>query len=228
MRSRAERLEKDTAAITTTLRAADGTWLAAYAITQPSRRNRSMPIWPAHPFLAAHSADGVDKGEEVALVKLAWTTIGGGVGHSQTSRSWALLGAPGALLSEAVDDPGGIERWPLTYAASWLTSVRCPSSVPVAFRALRAGLVAGRETHDLWELFAALETIAGLDVLALYDELIEDPAIPGAGFLYYQRDRAVKSLVEQAALAAITDDSLRTAILDNVPVDQEPALDCPV
>jgi hypothetical protein len=117
------------------------------------------------------------------------------------------------LLQELLADPGSIPRWPLGRATSWLSSVRYPSSADLLHDVLRDALRAGREAHELNELFRALERTAGQEVLRRYDTLINDPAIPSAPFLHYQRQKALDALIESHGQATVTDVNLTVVAL---------------
>lgn len=118
-----------------------------------------------------------------------------------------------ALLQELLADPGSIPRWPLGRATAWVSSVRCPSSADLLHDVVRDALRAGREAHELNEMFRALERTAGQQVLRRYDTLINDAAIPSAPFLHYQRQKALDALIESHGQATVTDVDLTVVAL---------------
>jgi hypothetical protein len=54
----------------------------------------------------------------------------------------------------------------------------------------------GDETHELVPLLRALERCIGADVLEHYDRWIDDDEIPGAPFLWYQREEAIGRIAD--------------------------------
>ncbi len=73
----------------------------------------------------------------------------------------------------------------------WLESIRHEKSADQLLRALRLMLRRGDAPHELRPLFQALERCLGGRALDLYDELVADSEIPGAAFLWYQREEAI-------------------------------------
>ncbi len=104
-----------------------------------------------------------------------------------------------ALLEEVLADTGSIWRWPDPPAADWLAALQCKSSADLLEAVLSAALVDGHETNDLRPLFSALDRVEGVDALVRYDRLIADGRIPAAPFLFYERQRALAVLLEDAA-----------------------------
>lgn len=111
--------------------------------------------------------------------------------------------AEAALLSDLIVGPDQMTRWPLRGDASWLQWVRHAASADLVFAALRAVLQLDQELADTAALYAALERLEGPAVLTRYDELIADQGVPGAPFVFYQRQRALGVLVETRAHTAV-------------------------
>jgi hypothetical protein len=78
-----------------------------------------------------------------------------------------------------------IAHW--VWGRHWINDVRQPASAPEIADAIRTMLRRGDEPHELTLLFRALHRCAGPDALAVYDSLMDDPSIPHAKFLWYQR-----------------------------------------
>lgn len=123
-----------------------------------------------------------------------------------------------ALLEELVEDPTLIAKWPMRYANQWLHNVRCPESADAAYRALRSGLIAGRDSNDLEPLFEAWQRITDdAVVLSTYDQLSTDPEIPNGAFLFYNRQRVINALSERVALDNMDDVVVQNRITNSVP-----------
>jgi hypothetical protein len=123
-----------------------------------------------------------------------------------------------ALLEGLVEDPTLIAKWPMRYANQWLHNVRCPESADAAYRALRAGLIAGRDSNDLEPLFEAWQRVADdAAVLSTYDQLSTDPEIPNGAFLFYNKQRVINVLSEHVALDRMDDAVVQTRISNSVP-----------
>jgi hypothetical protein len=59
------------------------------------------------------------------------------------------------------------------------------------------------ELRDITALYSALERLEGPGVLTRYEKLIADQEVPGAPFVFYQRQRALGAFTEARAHAAI-------------------------
>ena len=81
----------------------------------------------------------------------------------------------------------------------WIESVRHEQSADRVFALLTAMLRRGDPPHELAALFHALERCVGAQALDRYDRLIADSEIPGAAFLWYQREEAISRLASELA-----------------------------
>jgi hypothetical protein len=91
-------------------------------------------------------------------------------------------------------------------AAAWIDCVRQPTSATAVEHALRVMLRRGDDVHELAPLFRALERCSGETALEVYNDLIEDPIIPSAAFLWYRKQQFVAAhpppLTQMADVAA--------------------------
>lgn len=73
----------------------------------------------------------------------------------------------------------------------WMADIRDPRSRSLVRTALETMLRRGGETHELTAAFKALAATHGDNVLGVFDQLIGDPAIEAAPFLWYDRERTI-------------------------------------
>ena len=93
----------------------------------------------------------------------------------------------------------------------WIDSLRHSSSAPRILTVLQIMLRRGDPPYELSPLFRALDRCIGDQALASYDQLIADPDIPGAAFLWYQREDAIERIA-QATTPRMTLSELLTAV----------------
>lgn len=93
----------------------------------------------------------------------------------------------------------------------WIDSLRHSSSAPRILTVLQIMLRHGAPPYELSPLFRALDRCIGDQALASYDQLIADPDIPGAAFLWYQREDAIERIA-QATTPRMTLSELLTAV----------------
>jgi hypothetical protein len=103
--------------------------------------------------------------------------------------------AEGRLIRDLADANQNLRRH--SYEVRWLDDVRHASSADLLFKLLRDSLREEKAIHDLSAVTSALTRCAGNAVIRYWDELIRDPKIPGASFLYYPRRDAIDALVTQ-------------------------------
>jgi hypothetical protein len=115
------------------------------------------------------------------------------------------------LLEQLTADSSTGPNWPSRSDNLWLAHVQCPSNATAVVDALRSALLAERDLPDVEPLYRALDRCAGQKALTAYDRLIVDPAIPGARFIYYQR---------QIALNAIAEAQVRSAVFEAESLDE--------
>lgn len=177
------------------------------------------PPWPdglAETALASTMSPQLTDAQRLRIASLVYEGAGAAAIRSWSSvpsREWLLpllveigdCGAEQRLLDQLVCDPSRIPHWPLHYDTEWIRQVRCAESAANLYALLRAALIAGRQSNDLDAFFHALDRSAGPPVLHLYDELIADPQIPQAGFVYYRRQEALNRLAEAQARPAPQD-----------------------
>ncbi|WP_017197423.1 SIR2 family protein [Arthrobacter sp. M2012083] len=94
----------------------------------------------------------------------------------------------------------GARRW-----QPWIENLRCTTSAPTLFAAIRTALIDGTEFHDMETAMRALDRCAGSEAEKYYDLLISDHEIPGAAFLYYQKRIALDALTENKAREVASD-----------------------
>ena len=73
----------------------------------------------------------------------------------------------------------------------WLELTRHEKSAGRLLEALQHMLRRGDEHHELGAVFRALDRCLGARALDAYDALVADSEIPGAAFLWYQREEAI-------------------------------------
>lgn len=88
----------------------------------------------------------------------------------------------------------------------WIDSVRYEQSADRVVEVLTVMLRRGDAPHELSALFHALERCLGPYVLDRYDRLMADAEIPGAAFLWYQREEAISRIAcELAPVPSVTE-----------------------
>ena len=88
----------------------------------------------------------------------------------------------------------------------WIDSVRYEQSADRVFEILTVMLRRGDAPHELSALFHALERCLGPYALDRYDRLMADAEIPGAAFLWYQREEAISRIAcELAPVPSVTE-----------------------
>lgn len=105
--------------------------------------------------------------------------------------------AEARMIAREAAAPGGVRRHPDALDEEWVSSLRCPDSTQALTGLVKSALQAGVGTHELGPLCRALDRCAGLESLAIWDQLSADPDIPASSFLYYERRVALAQQLEQ-------------------------------
>lgn len=107
--------------------------------------------------------------------------------------------AEARMIELLARQPETLTRHPNAPDEEWISHVRCPSSAESLARLVKAAHLAGRPTSELTPVHRALDRCAGLDAPRIWEELSNDPNIPSAAFLYYERRTAINTLIDTYA-----------------------------
>lgn len=127
--------------------------------------------------------------------------------------------AEARMITSLAAKPETIRRHPNAYDEEWVSAVSAPSSGPLLADLIKKALVVGVENAELEPLFRALDRTAGLGALAVWESLSNDPDIPSASFLFYERRVCLATLLdEHADRPAVSDSNMCAAVVSLLPL----------